>query len=338
MVSIIIPVYNVEQYLAECLDSILAQTVSDFEVILINDGSKDNSLQICREYEDRDARIRVVDQENAGVSAARNNGMDRAKGEFVLFVDSDDLIEPDSLERFLEVAKQGIDLVIAGYKTVGRHIPNDTAVLEANKGPIEKGKLYSLMITMEQNRVRENMIRCFYRREMLEQNNLRFRRGMRIAEDYLFFLQCIEASTGIFVLPMDFYTYRVNEFSATASYISCLTEDMIYLDSWVHENLCAKYPELEQGYQQRRALTYLRSVQNMCLPKSPYTKKETKQRAKKLRKEGNYAPALKVAYGKRGELSKVDKLSISMLRFGMDRLYVTLYNIYKKRQQKKAAR
>ncbi|MBR6727275.1 MAG: glycosyltransferase, partial [Clostridia bacterium] len=297
----------------------------------------DNSLQICREYESRDARIRVIDQENAGVSAARNNGMDHATGDFVLFVDSDDMIEPDSLERFLAVAEPGVDLVVAGYKTIGRYVPNDTAVLEANKGPIEKGKLFSLMITMVRERVRENMVRCLYRREMLEKHSLRFRRGMRIAEDYLFFLQCIEAAEGIFVLPMDFYTYRVNEFSATASYISCLTDDMVYLDEWVREHLCGKYPQLEEGYQQRRALTYLRSIQNMCLPKSPFTKKEAKKIAKALREEGNYGPALKVAYRRRGELSKVDKLSITMLRFGFDKLYVTLYDKYKKRQQKKAA-
>lgn len=338
MVSIVIPVYNVEKYLAECLDSVLKQTVSDYEVILVNDGSKDSSLQICREYESRDARFHVVDQPNAGVSAARNNGMDHASGEFLLFLDSDDMIDPDSLEKLLEAAEPDVDLVIAGYKTVGRFVPNDTAVLEANQGLIEKEKLYRLMIGMTRERVRENVVRCLFRRSVLEKNGLRFRLGMRIAEDYLFFLQCIEASEKIFILPKDFYTYRVNEFSATASYISCLTDDMVYLDEWVKENLCGKYPALEEGYQQRRALTYLRSIQNMCLPKSPHTKKDTKKRAKALRKEGDYAPSLKVAYRKRGELSKVDKLSITMLRFGMVSMYVTLYNMYKKRQQKKLAR
>src|SRR5690606_22590995 len=97
-VSVIIPVYNTENYLRECLDSILAQTFTDFEVLLINDGSTDSSGKICDEYAEKDSRIKVFHKENGGVSSARNLGLDNAKGEWICFVDSDDEILQDALQ------------------------------------------------------------------------------------------------------------------------------------------------------------------------------------------------------------------------------------------------
>ena len=92
MISIIIPVYNTSKYLHRCLDSILNQTFCDFELILINDGSTDNSLEILREYEAKDSRIVVIDKPNEGVSSARNQGIEIAQGEYIMFCDSDDYV------------------------------------------------------------------------------------------------------------------------------------------------------------------------------------------------------------------------------------------------------
>ncbi|GET12936.1 hypothetical protein SN811_14360 [Ligilactobacillus agilis] len=93
-ISIIVPVYNVEGYLPACLESILAQTFSDFEVILINDGSTDRSAKICREFAQKDERIRLVTQENKGQALTRNRGLDYAQGEYITFVDADDRVAP----------------------------------------------------------------------------------------------------------------------------------------------------------------------------------------------------------------------------------------------------
>lgn len=98
LISIIVPVYNVEQYLKRCIDSLLAQTYSNFELLLINDGSTDNSPFICQEYVQQDSRIRLIHQENAGPSAARNKGIATAKGDYLTFIDSDDFVEADYLE------------------------------------------------------------------------------------------------------------------------------------------------------------------------------------------------------------------------------------------------
>lgn len=115
LISVIVPVYNVEQYLPRCIDSLLAQTYRNLEVILVNDGSKDNSGSICDEYAGKDTRIRVIHKENAGLSSARNAGIDVASGEYLTFVDSDDWIEPDAYEHMLGLAREyDVKLVCAG--------------------------------------------------------------------------------------------------------------------------------------------------------------------------------------------------------------------------------
>lgn len=115
MISVIVPVYNVEKYLPQCIDSILAQTYTDFELIIVDDGSTDRSGQICDEYKDKDSRVYVVHQENRGVSAARNVGIDMAKGEYIAFVDSDDYVSGEYLEKLYNcLACNNADISICG--------------------------------------------------------------------------------------------------------------------------------------------------------------------------------------------------------------------------------
>lgn len=115
-VSVIIPVYNTENYLRECLDSVLAQTFTDFEVLVINDGSTDGSGRICDEYAQKDARVKVFHKENGGVSSARNLGLDHAKGDWVCFVDSDDEVLEDALQNYVNCIKStDADIIISNY-------------------------------------------------------------------------------------------------------------------------------------------------------------------------------------------------------------------------------
>ena len=111
LISVIIPVYNVEKYLARCLDSVIGQTYENLEIICVNDGSPDNSLAILHEYAAKDARIKIIDQKNAGVSAARNAGLSCATGEFITFVDSDDTIAPSCYESCIAHMTADVDVV-----------------------------------------------------------------------------------------------------------------------------------------------------------------------------------------------------------------------------------
>lgn len=120
LVSIVVPVYNVEDYLPECLDSLLAQTYGNLEIILVDDGSTDGSSAICREYVERDERIRVYRKENGGLSSARNYGTSRATGAYLLYVDSDDAVAYNMVEQLLRALVGGLaDIAVCGFKTFG---------------------------------------------------------------------------------------------------------------------------------------------------------------------------------------------------------------------------
>ena len=113
MITVIIPIYNVSKYLKNCLESVINQTYKNLEIICINDGSTDNSLQILKEYKERDERIIIIDKKNAGVSAARNDGIEKASGEYLFCVDGDDYIDEDFFEKFYNNAKKNdSDLVV----------------------------------------------------------------------------------------------------------------------------------------------------------------------------------------------------------------------------------
>ena len=115
-ISVIIPVYNTENYLKECLNSVINQTFKDIEIICVNDGSTDNSLSILEEYARTDSRIKIINQKNQGVSSSRNNGIKSARGEYIMFLDSDDLYKPDLCEKVVEkIDSQSPDIVMWGH-------------------------------------------------------------------------------------------------------------------------------------------------------------------------------------------------------------------------------
>lgn len=124
LISVIIPVYNTAQYLSRCLDSVLNNTYRELEVICINDGSPDNSLEILNDYARKDCRMKVIDQKNAGVSAARNRGMDAATGEYIAFVDSDDWVHPQYFELLQDLSRQeNADIMMCGASYVSEYAP-----------------------------------------------------------------------------------------------------------------------------------------------------------------------------------------------------------------------
>ena len=116
MISIIVPVYNVEKYIEKCIQSLTQQTYSDIEILLINDGSTDHSDEICKKWQNKDYRIKVIYKENGGVSSARNLGLNIAKGEYIFFVDADDWLETSCLEKMLEKMTPDVDMVICDYR------------------------------------------------------------------------------------------------------------------------------------------------------------------------------------------------------------------------------
>ncbi len=141
LVSIIVPVYNSESYLRACLGSIEAQTFRDFEVLLVDDGSSDSSGQICDEWSVRDSRFKVIHTDNEGVSAARNRGLDLASGDYVFFVDSDDAIVPETLDRLVRVSDSGeYDIAASGYTFIGPDGERDMYISPGHEPSIFPGE------------------------------------------------------------------------------------------------------------------------------------------------------------------------------------------------------
>lgn len=181
--SVIIPVYNVEKHLGKCIDSILAQTFKDYELILIDDGSLDKSGEICEQYAMKDSRIVVVHQKNGGVSAARNKGIDKAKGRYITFIDSDDSVENNYLSSMYTISED-IDLVIGGIKHIEINGNEYDELYSKNQSLMELKR--DILLEMIQNGSIKYAVSKRFNRNILLEKNIRFDCSMNLSEDTLF--------------------------------------------------------------------------------------------------------------------------------------------------------
>ncbi len=212
-ISVIIPIYNVEKYLARCLDSIINQTFQNLEIICIDDGSTDNSLTIAEEYANKDKRISIIHQENKGPSVARNIGMKIAKGKYISFIDSDDWIDLDFFEKLYSAAeKYNADAACAGIKRP--HADGRTPF------KLKFDKEMILSTTSEKYKILEIPRKCYvwnkiYKREEIERQNLKFIEKITCCEDVYFTTKFLYYSRNIAIVPNTAYYYWVNNKSIT---------------------------------------------------------------------------------------------------------------------------
>ena len=205
ILSVIIPVYNSQEYLRECLDSILNQTFDDYEIICINDGSSDNSYEILKEYENKDKRVVVYNQTNKGASTARNLGMANSNGKYITFMDSDDCIEKDTYEKALKYIDD-VDVVCFGIKTFGEHFSDITRKSDDNYFTLKyKGKhLLNENIILKTDCSVCNKI---FKKSIIKQYSISFPDGLHY-EDSEFLWKYILSSQNIYFLNEYFYKYR----------------------------------------------------------------------------------------------------------------------------------
>lgn len=211
LISIIIPVYNVELYISKCIESVLNQTYKSFEVIIVDDGSPDNSIKIAQKYADIDKRIRIITKENGGLSDARNVGINQAKGKYIYFLDSDDYIEDNLLEKVVNYAEQNnSDVIIFGYFV--DYVDDKGLVKYTNNvflDSIESEVKYEDSFTIDNNLLA--MLgyawNKFYKREYLINNNIKFEKGVSLIEDILFNELALTKSKNIFILKDQLYHY-----------------------------------------------------------------------------------------------------------------------------------
>lgn len=220
-ISIIIPVYKAEKYLVECIDSVLAQIYSDFECILVEDGSPDSSGKICDEYAAKDSRIKVIHQNNSGVAKARNVGLDNASGSWIMFIDSDDWIEPNLLELAIRATKEhNVDIVQWNYIPFGeqRHIQKYQPLKEG-WFDFSKEKPLPWWMGMCWSRL--------YSADLIRGNSLRFPESIRLCEDTLFSYSAIAYAKKIWCIEKKLYHYRCRDDSALHTSGRAQMEDKI---------------------------------------------------------------------------------------------------------------
>ncbi len=291
-VSLVVPVYNAEEYLPECLSCLLQQSYSDYEILLIDDGSTDGSAEVCDEYAQKDNRIRTFHQRNQGVSAARNCAIAAAKGEFIGFVDADDLIHPDLIRSCVDVVrKTGADVVSFGYEFVAErkmHMDAQCCINDDEYATIDKTEIIKELFNkwisgFLWNKIyRTEMIRC----EKLDQS-------LRICEDLEFnFRIAYKRAPRIVYLKKSLYGYYQNPRGASKTQVLDDSGRMAFLPAYEKMIALARAKDdqimlgwLEKKRNDMELLTFLNLYG--CSPEAYYEYKEYFLKSKKYLPKGN---------------------------------------------------
>ncbi|MBR6778574.1 MAG: glycosyltransferase [Clostridia bacterium] len=214
LISVIIPVYKVEEYIDKCIQSVVNQTYKNLEIILIDDGSPDNCPKICDQWAKKDGRIKVVHKPNGGVSSARNCGLDMATGDYVTFVDSDDFIELTMYEKLISsIIENNSDLALCGFCNVYENGIKEV-VVEKNLSVINASNIFDYYVLSNSHKI-DNIVyldgimaytcRALYSKKIIKNN--RFEQEIKYCEDLLFNLNVIDKNTKISVVNENLYNY-----------------------------------------------------------------------------------------------------------------------------------
>ena len=270
-ISVILPIYNVEKYLENCIESLLAQTYEKLEIILVNDGSKDRSLEICKAYAAKNSRIKVIDKPNEGVALTRNKGLQVATVEYVAFVDPDDWVEPEMYASLMsQIQKWESPVCLCNFfkdtkrRSQAKCFEFEDEVLEG-KAIIEK--LVNDMIGMSDLLPKYTMImgsvwRGLYKKSFLEAQGLAFVPKISIMEDLVFMVQvllkCVSSGERVAIDQHAWYHYVQHPHSALHSYNHQLWEDQLVVYEQLEKSL--KEANLEEEMRNRLDIRYIGMV------------------------------------------------------------------------------
>lgn len=254
LVSIVIPVYNLAPYLKECLDTVQKQTYREIEVLLVNDGSSDSSLDLCGAYVRSDSRFQLIDKTNTGVSDSRNQALDRAAGKYVQFIDGDDWLTPDATETLVHTAETtGADLVLSHfYRVVDGRVAQRGHI--KTEGVLTRQEFAEEMMKAPANYYYGVLWNKLYRRSILEARRLRFDIRVNWCEDFLFNLEYIQYARLIATVPKPLYYYRKRPDSLVTSQAGIRKTISMKIQTFAY------YKELYQKldlYEEQKANVYL---------------------------------------------------------------------------------
>ena len=320
LISIIVPVYNVEKYIVRCLESILSQTYKNIEVIIVNDGSVDKSGEICERYAKKDNRIKLINKSNGGLSDARNKGIDQANGIYITFVDSDDYISQNYVEILYKLIKENnADISICDKYEIYKdnmNVRSETKIIENvyNSKEVITKLLYGYSYYV-------SAWAKMYKKELF--NNIRFPYG-KLYEDigttYLTYLN----STKIAVTNQKLYYYIIRTNSITSGSFTKKQNDMIVLTDSMCDNILKHYPDLKRETKRRRVQARFSTLGRM-IDRNYLNKDEMKELRRYILKNAGIVFDINV--------NIKDKLAIVSLFFGIN-FYKLVWKYYNKSRGK----
>jgi glycosyltransferase involved in cell wall biosynthesis len=320
LISVIVPVYNVEKYIERCLDSIINQTYNNLEIILVDDGTQDHSGDICDEYAKRDNRITVIHKANGGLSDARNCGIEHSTGEYLTFIDSDDYIDCDYVEFLFNLVKKGYKLALCSLHVV---YPKKSKACDLGSGKeiVVSGKECIEMLCYSEEVDTSAYAKLIHRSLF---NSVRFPKG-RIFEDhgtsYLLFDQCDKIICGF--VPKYYYVIRDN--SIVTSPFSLKKLDLIDMTNQMADYVSNKYPDLKDATLRRQGYAYFSTLNQMLNVDEPEYIEKRKEIIKFLKSN-------KSSVIKNHRTPKRDKLAYYCLSLGFP-FYKFCWKLYRKFQR-----
>ena len=250
LISVIVPIYNRESFLPKCIESIISQSYQNIEIILVDDGSTDKSLELCNQFAAKDSRITVIHIENSGVSNARNQGLSSAHGEYIQFVDSDDFIDSQMLNEYVKRLNgtPNLDLIICGFKNVSK--TGNLEYLEISEKEISSidDFLENFGLLLDFNLLR-SPVNKLYKKAILDNNKIKFDTSTQIAEDALFNIAYYKIINSILIVKEPFYncvnhssagrltiSYHTSFFGSQRKYFSELVDFLKSNNAFIQNN------------------------------------------------------------------------------------------------------
>lgn len=270
MVSVIIPVYNTEKYLIRCIESIIHQTYKEIEIILIDDGSTDKSFEICRKYSDTFDNIKAIHIENHGVAFARNCGIDLSIGDYIQFVDSDDYIEPNMIQKLLEEQEnRKTDIVLCGYYR--EKSGNDTTLIIPNEFNYSFNEFDRVIGFWCFDPIIGSPCNKLFNAQILKIKNIHFREGMNYGEDFCFCMEYYKHIEKYSAIPEALYHYRDTPNSLTKKNtveVEKFWKDQKYAFNSIFKLAKFKGLNAEKSEGTKQAFSYMCTLNFYCRLKS----------------------------------------------------------------------
>ena len=325
-ISIIMPVYNGEKFISETIKKVSDIDDINFELIVVNDGSTDNTQKILNNIKNQFDFLKCYEKENEGVSIARNFGIEKSTGEYIIFLDSDDELTKNSLD-ILRNNLTNEDILIYGYAVKGSYNrKNDTKILnlfKENKG--DKKELLKYILRPN-NCIYGYAWRAIYKKSLLTENKIEFPKGIKISEDFYFFIKAVSLSSKTKVLDDEIYIYNIGPSSMSIKYIPSLLYDMNTVNKKIKDEIVKEDNELLKNYNNCVSNTYIRYVQNeMRDSNTSFVEKYKKIRITK--KTYNFKKNIKESLKNKDEFDLKSYLSLIAFCLNLELIYMLLFKI-----------